>query len=114
MDVFEFIKKYCPVGNADLILLYAFKNNWKVTIPELRNKLKLNHAHIYRILRKMEGAGFCRRKKPEKGRTYIYEFNGSSKYLLKRDFEKKITPYIGLTPEKFLKTEKIDFVIKIE
>lgn len=62
MDVFEFTKKkYCPIGNGDLILLYAFKNNWETTVPDVMKKFGLKNGHAHRILRVMEANGYCKR-----------------------------------------------------
>ena len=112
MDVFEFIKKYCPVGNGDLILLLAFKNGWKITASDASKKLNLDLSHACRILRKMMDAGFCKRRKPDGKKSYVYEFNGSGKYLIKRIFERKITPYVDMTPEEFLKIEEVEIALK--
>ena len=114
METLEFIKKYCPVGNGDLILLLAFKNKGKVTTTDVEKRLKLSKSHANRILRKMEAAGFCRREKIKSSPAYLYVFNNSLLYLIKRIFERKIMPYVPLTPEKFLETEEIEIFIVID
>ena len=112
MDVFEFIKKYCPVGNGDLIILYAFKKGWKITTIEIKERLKLSYNHAYNILKKMETAGFCKCIKRVGKQADIYEFNGSGKYLIKRIFERKIMPYVNITPEEFLNIEEVEIALK--
>ena len=112
MDVLEFIKRSCPVGNGDLIILYAFKKGWKVTAPETAKRLGLRPEHVRRILNTMKSAGFCRSYKVEEKRAKIYEFNGKRKYLIKGIFEKKIMPYVNITPEEFLKIEEVEVALK--
>jgi len=111
MDAFEFLKKYCPVGNGDLILLYAFKNNWMTTAPEVAKRIKIRPDHARRILNTMKATGFCTRIKVDNKRAMVYRFNGKGKSSVKRIFNKKIMPYVNLTPEEFLRVEEIDIVL---
>ena len=57
-------------------------------------------------------AGFCKRRKPDGKKSYVYEFNGSGKYLIKRIFERKIMPYVNITPEKFLETDEVKVFVE--
>jgi len=112
MDVFEFLRKYCPVGNGDLTFLYAFKKKWKFKTPELCKRIGIKANHANKILRVMEAKGYCKSYYENNERALTWEFNNEARKAVARIFERKILPYVPLTPEEFLNTERVDIVLK--
>ena len=112
MDVFKFLKSYCPIGNGDLIFLYAFKRNWKFKTPELCKRIGIKANHANKILRVMEAKGYCKRYYEDNKLTLTWEFNGEAKKVVKRIFERKILPYVNITPEEFLNIEEVEIALK--
>jgi len=112
MEIFRFLKTYCPIGNGDLTFLYAFRRNWKFKTPELAKQIGISTSHANKILKAMQAKGYCKCYYENNKRVLTWKFNNEAKKVVKKIFERKIMPYVPLTPKEFLRTEEIDIVIK--
>lgn len=117
------MERIVGLGNGDLILLLAFKNNWKLKIRDCVDNLKLRHAHAWRILETFKAKGICRKeiiKKTGNGnikggrRINVYIFNDKAVSIVGYIFNKKILPKIPLTPEDFLKADELYLIVEKE
>jgi len=121
METFRFLKEFVGLGNGDLILLLAFKKDWRLTIRDCMDNLGLQHAHAYRILETFNAKGICKKVIIKKrgnrdmgtGRKInVYIFNNGGAKIVEKIFEKKILPKIPLTPKDFKKAKEIDLIIE--
>lgn len=114
MDLFEFLKLHLNLSNGDLVFLYAWKKDWKITSPDTAKRIGISTEHCLNILNSLRVKGYCKRYKENGSRTHTYEFNKQGKRIAKRILDYKVLPNIPFDKDKLKQCNEINVYYEIE
>jgi len=114
MDLFEFLKFHLNLGNGDLVFLYAWKKDWKITAPETAKRIGIRTSHALHILNSYQAKGYCKRYTENGSRIYTYQFNGKGKEIARRVLDYKVLPNVPFDKDKLKQCNEINVYYEIE